>query len=424
MGKKPASRKPSPKPAKAGAAGGPKAAGPKAGGPRVGGAKAGGSKAGAGKKTTVVGAAVVKPANKSLAQSPPKASGKAGGASATKTTAKSSARSVGKPAIKSDTKAVTAKPTDAKQPSPKSGGKSDVGSGAKSGAKAAGSSTAKADPKAGEKGGAKSRPTAKVAGQVAAKSGSARPGSVKPGSKNPEVAKPTVGKPGAGKPTAAKPGGPAAAKDAATAGVPAAGDAGTTVDANGKVVRKGITIVSNKPRRTGPKQVKILIPKNEPLLGPGSPFRKPLIASGPGAVRKSLEIDPESLAKLKSPFNKKELQRFRDILIKKRADLVGDVSDLESEALLGRSGSLSALPQHIAEQGSETYEQSLSLNLAAEDRRLIREIDGALQRIDKGTFGICEMTGKAITRERLEELPWTRYSIEAAREFERRSMGR
>ena len=167
-----------------------------------------------------------------------------------------------------------------------------------------------------------------------------------------------------------------------------------------------------------------MIPKMEPLLGPGSPFRKPLIASGPGAARKTLEIDPEALAKLKTPFNKRELQRYRDILLKKRADLVGDVSDLESEALLGRSGSLSALPQHIAEQGSETYEQSLSLNLAAEDRRLIREIDAALQRIEKLTFGICEMTGKPISRDRLEELPWTRYSIEAAREFERRTMGR
>lgn len=227
---------------------------------------------------------------------------------------------------------------------------------------------------------------------------------------------------------------PAARTSGKTSGKPA-GKAGSVakpakpaeaaaVDPNSKAARKGITIVSNKPRRSGPKQPKILIPKMEPLLGPGSPFRKPLIASGPGAVRKSLEIDPESLAKLKTPFGKKDLQRFRDILLKKRADLVGDVSDLESEALLGRSGSLSALPQHLAEQGSETYEQSLSLNLAAEDRRLIREIDAALQRVDKGTFGICEMTGKAISRERLDELPWTRYSIEAAREFERRSHGR
>lgn len=222
-----------------------------------------------------------------------------------------------------------------------------------------------------------------------------------------------------------KPAAPPKAGAPAKAGAPVKAPSVAPPDAGdaSKSGRKGITIVSNKPRRSGPKQEKIQIPKMEPLIGPGSPIRKPLIASGPGAVRKSLEIDPESLAKLKTPFGKKDLQRFRDILLKKRADLVGDVSDLESEALLGRSGSLSALPQHIAEQGSETYEQSLSLNLAAEDRRLIREIDAALQRIDKGTFGICEMTGKAISRERLEELPWTRYSIEAAREFERRSLG-
>lgn len=202
-------------------------------------------------------------------------------------------------------------------------------------------------------------------------------------------------------------------KPAGKAAAPAADD-----DKSG---RKGITIVSNRPRRPSNKPPKIEMPKIEPLLGPGSPFRKPLIASGPDAARPALQIDADSLAKLKSPFGKRDLAKFRETLLKKRSDLVGDVSDLETEALLGRSGSLSALPQHIAEQGSEAYEQSLSLNLAAEDRRLIREIDAALERIDKGTYGICEMTGKPINRERLEELPWTRYSIEAAREFERRS---
>jgi RNA polymerase-binding transcription factor DksA len=285
---------------------------------------------------------------------------------------------------------------------------------------------AEASPKKAPKPAAKAPAPAKVAGKSTpapkiapapkppvAGPKAAAPG--KPGASNKPA--PAI-KPAAGGKAGEKSGPGAAGKvPAGAAPAPAAAAA-----ADGKGGRKGITIVS-KPRRSGPRQEKIQIPKMEPLLGPGSPFRKPLIASGPGAVRRTLEIDPESLAKLKSPFGKKDLQRFRDILLKKRADLVGDVSDLESEALLGRSGSLSALPQHIAEQGSETYEQSLSLNLAAEDRRLIREIDAALQRIDKGTFGICEMTGKPISRERLEELPWTRYSIEAARESERRSLG-
>ena len=56
---------------------------------------------------------------------------------------------------------------------------------------------------------------------------------------------------------------------------------------------------------------------------------------------------------------------------------------------------------------------------AAADRRLIKEIDDALKRIIDKKFGICEMTGKPIRAERLRELPWARYSIEAARQRER-----
>jgi len=123
----------------------------------------------------------------------------------------------------------------------------------------------------------------------------------------------------------------------------------------------------------------------------------------------------------KSPFDKRQLAKFRAILLRKRAELVGDIATMENEALMGSSGSLSHLPQHMAEQGSDAYGQSLSLDLAAADRRLIKEIDDALARIDQGTYGICELTGKPIKAERLEELPWARYSIEAARELERRA---
>ena len=73
----------------------------------------------------------------------------------------------------------------------------------------------------------------------------------------------------------------------------------------------------------------------------------------------------------------------------------------------GRAGG-AGTPQHLAEQGSDTYDQSLSLDLAAADRKLIGEIDEALGRIADGTYGVCVMTGKPITKERLEELPWAR----------------
>jgi RNA polymerase-binding protein DksA len=188
-----------------------------------------------------------------------------------------------------------------------------------------------------------------------------------------------------------------------------------------KIPRKGITIVSPKPmKRPSSKASQIKMPLlGVPLIKPGS-VRKPLIASGPNAPRPKNLLTGDGKPR-KSPFDKRDLAKFKAILLRKRAELVGDVSTMENEALMGQSGSLSHLPQHMAEQGSDTYGQSLSLDLAAADRRLIKEIDDALKRIDDGTYGVCELTGKPIRAERLEELPWARYSIEAARELERRS---
>lgn len=121
----------------------------------------------------------------------------------------------------------------------------------------------------------------------------------------------------------------------------------------------------------------------------------------------------------KSPFNKQQLDEFREILRAKRALIVGDVSSMEMEALTGGgSGALSHLPQHMADQGSDTFDQSLNLDLAASQRKLLKEIDDALARIENGTYGVCEKLGKQIKIERLRHTPWARYSIDAARQLE------
>jgi RNA polymerase-binding protein DksA len=198
-----------------------------------------------------------------------------------------------------------------------------------------------------------------------------------------------------------------------------------------KVARKGITIVSPKPpRKTKPAAASIsMVPAGlGRLLDPKGPIRKPLIPSGPKAVAQrplgqhgGTEVEQPRPAAI-TPFDEAQLNHFRSMLQRKRQELVGDVSTMETQALRSQSGSLSNMPSHLAEQGSEAYDQSLSLDLAAADRKLIKEIDDALRRIALGTYGICELTGKPIKLERLEELPWARYSIEAARELERQSM--
>ncbi len=101
--------------------------------------------------------------------------------------------------------------------------------------------------------------------------------------------------------------------------------------------------------------------------------------------------------------------------------MLGEVSDLESQTL-GTGGQEVSKSQAADDQGSEAADQAISLDLVAAERRLLGEIVAAIRRIDEGTFGICELTGRPISKERLEELPWTRYSIDAARELERRQM--
>jgi len=219
-----------------------------------------------------------------------------------------------------------------------------------------------------------------------------------------------------GKAPTSKPASPAKAPVKAATPTPAA---------DAKTARKGITIVTPKPvKRPKPKIISVVPASVGQLAGT---LRKPLIPSGPhaspsrplGAQGDAPEVPIEAG---KSPFNKKELDQFRAILLRKRAEVAGDIHTMESEALKGESGSLSNLPQHLAEQGSETYEQTLALDLVAADRRLVKEIDDALKRVANGTYGLCELTGRPIKAERLQELPWARYSIEAARELERRSM--
>ena len=266
--------------------------------------------------------------------------------------------------------------------------------------------------KSGKSSPSKSKPAAKPAAKKPAPTKSAARPSPKPA---PKPAPSKIAPKPAPKPVAGKPGMPAKAPPPKPGAIPAPAAPGA------KVPPKGITIVSNKPIRK-PKPRKLEMPVSEPLMKPGNRW-KPLIQSGPKAppstgipgvsIHKEFKLDP------KAKLPRKELDRYREILLAKRNELIGDVAHMEEEALRQTSGSLSNLPQHMAEQGSDVCDQSLSLDLAQVDRNLIKEIEEALKRIDDGTFGVCLRTGKRITAERLAEVPWAKYSIEAAREMER-----
>ena len=122
---------------------------------------------------------------------------------------------------------------------------------------------------------------------------------------------------------------------------------------------------------------------------------------------------------VKTNLAKADLTHFRLLLISKRRELFKAVDSMETEALRSDDGDTSSMPIHMADIGSDVYEQDLMLGMAASERERIRDIDEALQRVVDGTYGICDLTKKPISKKRLNAKPWAKYSIDAARKIER-----
>ncbi|MBG80082.1 MAG: hypothetical protein CMJ39_05140, partial [Phycisphaerae bacterium] len=122
---------------------------------------------------------------------------------------------------------------------------------------------------------------------------------------------------------------------------------------------------------------------------------------------------------VKTKLSKADLNHFRLLLISKRRELFSAVDSMENEALRSDDGDTSNMPIHMADVGSDVYEQDLMLGMAASERQRIKDIDEALQRIVDGTYGVCDLTKKAISKKRLNAKPWAKYSIDAARKIER-----
>jgi DnaK suppressor protein len=137
-------------------------------------------------------------------------------------------------------------------------------------------------------------------------------------------------------------------------------------------------------------------------------------ASQPPA--EAAEIIP--IKSIKTKLSRKELSHYRELLLLKRRELVGDLNAMETEALRSGGGNISHMPIHMADIGTDTYDQDFMLGLAAAERDQLREIDQALARIEDRTYGVCQLTGKPIPKARLDAKPWAKYTVEAARQME------
>jgi len=118
----------------------------------------------------------------------------------------------------------------------------------------------------------------------------------------------------------------------------------------------------------------------------------------------------------KSVLSKADLEYFRNLLLENRRRILSTVTEMEEEALKASDQDFSV--DHMADHGSDNYDQSLTLSLVEGERNELYEIDRALMRIQDNTYGICQGTGKPIPRARLEAVPHARYTVEYQTAFE------
>ena len=119
----------------------------------------------------------------------------------------------------------------------------------------------------------------------------------------------------------------------------------------------------------------------------------------------------------------RDLEVFRRVLLEKRRLMTGDVTALENAALQNSrqdaSGDLSKMPLDMADIGSDNYEQEFNLGLIETEQATLNEIDEALERIEKKTFGCCIECGGEIPKARLKIKPHAKYCIECKRREEK-----
>jgi RNA polymerase-binding protein DksA len=116
-------------------------------------------------------------------------------------------------------------------------------------------------------------------------------------------------------------------------------------------------------------------------------------------------------------MDKKDLEYFKELLLKKREELIKNIEYLRSvtsdSTNQEASGDHSAYSFHMADQGTDAMEREKAFLFVSRDEKYLKQIDAALKRIENGTYGVCRVSGKDISRERLEAVPTTTISYEA-----------
>jgi DnaK suppressor protein len=112
---------------------------------------------------------------------------------------------------------------------------------------------------------------------------------------------------------------------------------------------------------------------------------------------------------------KREWSQYYQNLLELRERLLHQMSGLAKES----AEEMSSYSLHMADSGTDNFDRDFALSLLSSDQDAVYEIEEALKRIERNTYGVCELTGKTIPKARLDAIPWTRFTVEAQAQLEK-----
>jgi DnaK suppressor protein len=119
------------------------------------------------------------------------------------------------------------------------------------------------------------------------------------------------------------------------------------------------------------------------------------------------------------PFTRQQQEK----LLYLRDAMVDSMTGVAQDTLRSRAegSEASAFGMHQADAGSDAYDRDFALSLLSQEQDALYEIDQALKRIELGTYGVCEMSGKSIPKARLEAIPFARFTVECQSQLEKQN---
>ena len=191
-----------------------------------------------------------------------------------------------------------------------------------------------------------------------------------------------------------------------------------TMAKSNKKNRSAAKSAARKPRPARKLQARKPKPKNparEKKIARRSPRANLKGTASPAALLLGLNQREKKL----DPFVRKQKQK----LLQLRDAVVDSMAGVAHGTLRSRAegSEASAFGMHQADAGSDAYDRDFALSLLSQEQDALYEIDEALKRIEVGTYGKCEMSGKPIPRARLEAIPFARFTVECQSQLEKQS---